>query len=340
MTLLSCTAMEGAAAGSADNVETSSSQLEVLLPLGTSGGGMAAGAGPLPGPRGGVLARLRAEKALVMVRPAALAALRGANPVLPKGIRTRVDKAASTSVQNRQFRDFMCTSQTQQDVFPLLVGYDVKLVAGADDVLEFITFWECPVGYSVPLRRLLAPRQNKCDVLRRAIQQLVPGLCPPLTLDESTVRSRAQCHKAGGGSVPLRTVEQLEVVMPDGRIATRACKGVEVAMEAQDQEALEAGVVSVPACFHPALREVDGWVAVTKQLCQLRGEEALARCFPEMFGWDVLEPTPGTFKFVAYFEWMEHGSAWDYLRGIMTSASVSNGELFDKVLDTIGQAEK
>ncbi|PNW85639.1 hypothetical protein CHLRE_03g195950v5 [Chlamydomonas reinhardtii] len=317
-------------------------QLDVLLAPGDTASGVAVPEYDLPGSRGGALTRMRCEKVLVVVRPTALAALHRPEPVLPKAIRTQVDQAAATSARNQQVRQSEGASQyTSPGAFPVLLGYDVQPVEGGNGtVLEFLTFWDCPGGYSIPVCKWLSPRMDKCDVLRQAIRSGIPNLCPPLVLDEVNVRSRTLAHSAGGGADsddPIRNVEQLEVMMPDGRIAIWACKSVEVAVPAEDQAALSCGLVLVPTSFNPAVREVDAWVAVTQQLLRVRGEESLARCFPTMHGWDVLEPTPGTFKFVMYMEWMANGSARDFLFATMTSASVSDGEVYGKVLDTVGQ---
>ncbi len=158
------------------------------------------------------------------------------------------------------------------------------------------------MGCSVPLQLLLlAPRYDKCAMLRAAIIKGIPGLCPPLALNQADVISRTEVYSVTEGGGPRRTVEKLQVATPGGGdVEVRACKGVEVVLSAEEQEALASGEVVLPAGFIAAVREVDAWVALTQQVRRVRGEEAVRRCFLTMHGWDVLELRPGTFKIVTY----------------------------------------
>ncbi|KAG2433503.1 hypothetical protein HYH02_012621 [Chlamydomonas schloesseri] len=334
-------------------------ELDVLLPhssssfsssFSSSAAAGPAAAGPAAGSAvpaacpGGEYARLRSESVIMVVRPAALAGLISeSQSVLPKSIRAQVEKVAKKAQENARLRQDPHSSQEQLDKYPMLLGYDVTPMADSDNsVFRLTTFWSCPVGNSVPLQRLLqAPRHNKCAVLRAAITRVIPGLCASRALKPADVICRTELHRATGGGA-VRTVERLQVALPGGGGEELwASKGVEVALSADEQEALAAGVVALPAGFSAAVREADACVALTEQVRRVRGEEVARRCFPAMYGWDVLETSPGSFKFVTYMEWMEQGSAWDHLgRLLLQSPAASNGVVFDNTLDALGKIMK
>eukprot|EP00198_Chlamydomonas_reinhardtii_P003932 XP_001693268.1 predicted protein [Chlamydomonas reinhardtii] len=182
---------------------------------------------------------------------------------------------------------------------------------------------------------------DPCDTLRQAVMQYIPDLGAPRIWEEEQVLGCVEVSQAGGDPA-VRTVYQMEVDLQDGagRAMPLACKGVKVVLSEAEDAALAAGgagEADVPVGFLPALQEAVSWVAVARRFRLVHGEEALGRCFPVVFGWDVLQPAPRTYEFVMYMEWMDNGTVFDYLKNIMTAPALPEGDMYEMVLDAMRQ---
>ncbi|PNW85603.1 hypothetical protein CHLRE_03g194500v5 [Chlamydomonas reinhardtii] len=171
--------------------------------------------------------------------------------------------------------------------------------------------------------------------------QYIPDLGAPRIWEEEQVLGCVEVSQAGGDPA-VRTVYQMEVDLQDGagRAMPLACKGVKVVLSEAEDAALAAGgagEADVPVGFLPALQEAVSWVAVARRFRLVHGEEALGRCFPVVFGWDVLQPAPRTYEFVMYMEWMDNGTVFDYLKNIMTAPALPEGDMYEMVLDAMRQ---
>ncbi|KAG2442340.1 hypothetical protein HXX76_002426 [Chlamydomonas incerta] len=172
---------------------------------------------------------------------------------------------------------------------------------------------------------------DPCAVLRQAVMEQHPGLGAPWIVKEEQVLACDVVTEAGGGAGggPARTVYQMEVALEGGHVMAVAGKGFKVVLTEADDAGLASGELVVPASFEAALQEPLALAAVARRFRRVHGEEALGRCFPEVFGWDLLQPAPGTYE----FEWLDGGNAFAYLKEVMTTTARSADDMYVTVLD-------